>query len=101
MIPEFCYVVECSAGDYESYHTWIAGIFLNFEDAEKLKDEIIEEIEITKNIPPPDDSKYFESLPIEQRSKIYYEWWHKRQQALEFNTAKVKVYPFDKPISSE
>lgn len=101
MIPEICYVVECSAGDYESYHTWIAGIFLNLEDAEKLKNEIIEKIEIIKDISSPYDSEYFESLTIEQRSTIYYEWWHKKQQALEFNTAKVKVYPFNKPISSE
>jgi hypothetical protein len=99
MIPEICYVVECSAGDYESYHTWIAGILLNFEDAEKLKNEIIEKIEIIKNTPYAPE--YFEALTIEQRNRIYYEWWHKKQQALEFNTAKVKVYPFNKSISSE
>ena len=35
-----CYVVECSAGSYDDYHTWIAGIFPDAIDAENLKKEI-------------------------------------------------------------
>ena len=31
-----CYVVECSAGCYDDYHTWIAGVFPDAIDAEKL-----------------------------------------------------------------
>ena len=45
-----CYVVECSAGRYDDYHTWIAGIFPDAIDAEKLKEEITNKIEISQNI---------------------------------------------------
>ena len=90
-----CYVVECSAGRYDDYHTWIAGIFPDAIDAEKLKEEITNKIEISKNIPCPFDEDNLEFLTDEQND-IYYKWWNDNNDANEFNSAKVVEYPFGK-----
>ncbi len=65
-----CYVVECSAGRYDDYHTWIAGIFPDAIDAEKLKEEITNKIEISKNIPCQFNEESMECLTDEQ-NEIY------------------------------
>ena len=90
-----CYVVEYSSGCYDDYHWWIAGIFPDAIDAEKLKEEITNKIEITKNIPCPFDEDNLEFLTDEQ-SDIYYKWWNDNNNANEFNSAKVVEYPFGK-----
>jgi len=90
-----CYVVECSAGCYDDYHTWIAGIFPDAIDAEKLKIEITNRVEISKNIPCPFDEDNLEFLTDEQND-IYYKWWNDNNDANEFNSAKVVEYPFGK-----
>ena len=90
-----CYVVECSAGCYDDYHTWIAGIFPDAIDAEKLKEEITNRIEISKNIPCPFDEDNLEFL-TEEQNDIYYKWWNENNDALEFNSARVVEYPFGK-----
>ena len=90
-----CYVVECSAGCYDDYHTWIAGIFPDAVDAEKLKEEITNKVEISKNIPCPFDEDNLEFLTDEQND-IYYKWWNDNNDANEFNSAKVVEYPFGK-----
>lgn len=91
----FCYVVECSAGSYDDYHTWIAGIFPDAIDAENLKKEIENKNEIVKNIPCPFDEDNLEFLTDEQND-IYYKWWNENNDANEFNSAKVVEYPFGK-----
>ena len=90
-----CYVVECSAGSYDDYHTWISGIFPDAIDAEKLKNEITTKIEITKNIPAPFKEEDLEFLTDEQ-SDVFYKWWNENNDACEFNSAKVVEYPFGK-----
>ena len=90
-----CYVVECSAGCYDDYHTWIAGVFPDAIDAEKLKEEITNKIEISKNIPCPFNEDSLEFLTDEQND-IYYKWWNENNDALEFNSARVVEYPFGK-----
>ena len=90
-----CYVVECSAGSYDDYHTWIAGIFPVAVDAEKLKEEITNKVEISKNIPCPFDEDNLEFLTDEQND-IYDKWWNDNNDANEFNSAKVVEYPFGK-----
>lgn len=97
---ETCYVVECSAGDYKDYRTWIAGIFSNFQDAENLKNEILNQIEITKNSPMPYNIEDYNSYTQEQY-EIFSKWQQKIIAAFDFNGVEVKMYPFDKPISSE
>ena len=88
-----CYVVECSAGSYDDYHTWIAGIFLDAIDAEKLKTEITTKNEIEKNTPAPYTEEQLEFLTDEQSDK-FYKWWNDNNEANEFNSAKVVEYPF-------
>jgi hypothetical protein len=90
----FCYVVECSAGQYDDYHWWIAGIFDNAFDAENLKREIDKNIEIVRNIPEPfaldmDNLTEKEYIAYDKWSGDHYEAW-------EFNSAKVVEYPFGK-----
>jgi hypothetical protein len=92
-----CYVVECSAGSYDDCHSWIAGIYLDAFDAEKLKTEITTEIEIQKNIPCPFDENQLEFLTDEQ-SDTYYKWWDDNNDANEFNSARVIEYPIGKPF---
>lgn len=91
-----CYVVECSAGCYDDYHSWIAGIYLDAFDAEKLKTEITTKIEIQKNIPCPFDENQLEFLTDEQND-VYYKWWNDNNDATEFNSARVVEYPIGKP----
>lgn len=90
-----CYVVECSAGSYDDFHWWIAGIFLDAFDAEKLKKEIETKIEIAKNIPSPFEEDKLEFLTDEQ-SDVYCKWWNDNNDAKEFNIAKVVEYPIGK-----
>lgn len=90
-----CYVVECSAGIYDDYHTWIAGIFLDAIDAEKLKTEITTKNEIEKNTPAPYTEEQLEFLTDEQSDK-FYKWWNDNNEANEFNSAKVVEYPLGK-----
>ena len=90
-----CYVVECSAGSYDDYHTWIAGIFPDAIDAENLKKEIETKNEIVKNIPSPFDESDLEFL-TEEQVDIYYKWWNENNDAQEFNSARVVEYPFGK-----
>lgn len=90
-----CYVVECSAGCYDDYHTWIAGIFPDAIDAEKLKEEITNKIEISKNIPNPFEGQD-EDLFSNEQWEIYNKWWMLKNEADEFNSARVVEYPFGK-----
>jgi len=90
-----CYVVECSAGSYDDYHTWIAGIFPDAIDAENLKNEITAKVEADRNMPCPYTEEEIEFLTDEQSEK-YHNWWFKNNEAEEFNSAKVVEYPFGK-----
>ena len=71
------YAVECTAGryGYEDYDHWIAGIFLNADDAEKKAFEIIAKVEVVKNDPAPDEDS------LEYRL------------AIAFDSARVVEYP--------
>lgn len=89
-----CYVVECSAGQYDDFHWWISGIFDNAFDAENLKREIDKNIEIVRNIPEP-FSLDMENLTEEQYI-AYDKWSGDHYEADDFNSSKVVEYPFGK-----
>lgn len=91
-----CYVVECSSGCYDDYHSWIAGIYLDAFDAEHLKKEITTKIEIEKNTPCPFEENQLEFL-TDKQSDAYYKWWENNNNASEFNSANVVEYPIGKP----
>lgn len=42
------YVVECSSGTWDDYHSWISGIFTNLNEASKIRDEHLEKAESLK-----------------------------------------------------
>ena len=70
---KICYVVECSSVSYEDHCTWITGVFLDAIDAQRLKKKIENEIDVSKNTPPPFEEVGFEYLTEEQYD-IYDKW---------------------------
>lgn len=99
-MEKVCYVVQCSAGSYDDYHTWIAGIYLNALEAEELKLKIIAEIDVVKNIPKPYKEEELKFLTFEQR-EVYYKWCDENNDANEFNSANVIEYPLGKPVKAD
>lgn len=92
-----CYVVECSSGSWDDYRSWIAGIFPNEADAEKLKEEINSKADAARSIPCPFEVDDPDSLSVEDFG-IYYKWWNINNEASEFNSADVKEYPFGEAV---
>ena len=91
-----CYVVECSSGSWDDYHSWIAGIFPNEVDAIKLKEEITIRVDTIKDTAPFDEDK-LESMSVEE-SIAYYEWFDVNEDALNFNSAEAVEYPFGEAV---
>jgi len=89
-----CYVVECSSGQHEDYHWWIAGIFDDACTAEVLKIAIDKTVEITKNIPQPFDINQYLT---DKQWEAYDKWNTENYQSEQFNSSKVVEYPFNKP----
>lgn len=92
-----CYVVECSSGSWDDYRSWIAGIFPNEADAEELKEEINSKADAARSVPCLFEVDDPDTLSIEE-SSVYYEWWNNKDEALEFNSAEVKEYPFGEAV---
>lgn len=90
-MKKLCYVVECSSGQYEDFSWWIAGIFEDPFAAEKLKTEILREIQTIKDIEPPFNIENINNFTEEQYD-IYYNWQLERNKAEEFNEARVVEY---------
>ena len=97
-MKKVCYVVECNSGQYDDYHWWIAGIFEDAFAAEKLKQEILKEIEIIRNTEAPYEFENIEELTDEQYD-IYYKWRQETNQADEFNEATVVEYPLGEKVN--
>lgn len=89
-----CYVVECSAGQYDDYRWWISGIFDNAFDAEELKKQIDKNIDVVRNIPEPFAIDMNDLT--EEEYKLYDKWSGDHYEAEEFNSARVVEYPFGK-----
>lgn len=92
-----CYVVECSSGRCEDHHTWIAGIFPDAIDAEKLKEEIRVKIQISLDKPCPFEEGRIEFLTDEE-FEIYDKWWDEKNNASEFICVTVAEYPFGRAV---
>lgn len=89
-----CYVVSCSSGQYDSFHVWIDGIYLNATDAEKRKKEIEDYYQEILDTPCPlkeEEVGDLNYLSDEQFDK-YNNWDMDRYYAQEFNGAEVKEY---------
>lgn len=91
-MKKVCYVVQCNSGQYDDYRWWIAGIFEEPFAAEKLKQEILKEIEIIRNIEAPYEFECASELTDEQYD-IWYKWSEEQDDAQEFNGATVVEYP--------
>lgn len=97
-MKKVCYVVECNSGQYDDYRWWIAGIFEEPFAAEKLKQEILKEIEIIRNIEAPYEFENIEELTDEQYIK-WSDWNDEYNQAYEFNEANVVEYPLGEKVN--
>ena len=71
---------------------FLAGIFEEPFAAEKLKQDILKEIEILRNIEPPCDTNDWENLSKEQIN-AWDKWSENYYQAQEFNGANVVEDP--------
>ena len=89
-----CYIVQCSAGQYDDHHTWIVGIYDNAFDAESLKKEIEKDIDIIRNTPEPFIMNY--NNATKQELDLYDKLSDEYYKAEEFNSVNVLEYPFGK-----
>ena len=97
-MKKVCYVVECDSGQYDDYRWWIAGIFEDVFAAEKLKQEILKEIEILRNIEEPYSFEDAIELTDEQ-FEVWEKWNNEHYQAEEFNEATVVEYPLGEKVN--
>ncbi len=97
-MKKVCYVVQCNSGQYDDYRWWIAGIFEEPFAAEKLKQEILKEIEILRNIEEPYSFEDAIELTDEQY-EVYFKWRQETYQAEEFNEATVVEYPLGEKVN--
>ena len=68
------YVVECSSGEWDGYHTWIGGIFDTNELAEQCVIDINEEVRIIKENAPPDPDEIYEKKEEELTESEFDAW---------------------------
>ena len=90
----FVYVVECSSGSWDSFHWWIGGIFNEAKDAEELKDKLNAEAKRIKDECPVKGNT--DDMSEEDEDK-YWTYFSTNENAMEWNDAKVKEYPVNKP----
>ena len=90
------YVVECNSGQYDDYRWWIAGIFEEPLAAEKLKQEIIKEIEIIRNTEEPYN---IDEELTEEQYNIWDKWSNENYKAEEFNGVNVVEYPLGEKVN--
>lgn len=84
------FIVVGDSGDYDTYHTWIEGVYDNLEDAENFKKEVEEKAKRIKNNCPV---KY--SLDMsESDEEIYYAYWTKNNNSkwMEFNGISIEAH---------
>ncbi len=93
----FVYLVECSSGIWDSYHWWVGGIFEKQEDAEKYAQKLNDENKRLKELECPIKTPV-EDMTDEEETE-YYRWWNGNNDAMEWNGAKVKQYPVNKPCT--
>jgi len=95
-MKKVCYVVQCNSGQYDDYRWWIAGIFEEPLAAEKLKQEILKEIEIIRNTEEPYN---IDEELTEEQYNIWDKWSNDNYQAEEFNGVIVVEYPLGEKVN--
>ena len=98
MKNKVCYVVQCNSGQYDDYRWWIAGLFEDAFAAEKLKQEILKEIEILRNIEEPYSFEDAIELTDEQ-FEVWEKWSEEQDDAQEFNGVTVVEYPLGERVN--
>lgn len=88
------YVVECSSGSWDGFHWWVGGIFNEQKDAEALKDKLNAEAKRIKDECPVKGDPYEMNEEDEAKWEKYFV---ANETSMEWNEAKVKEYPINKP----
>ena len=88
------YIVECHSGDFDSYTTWIAGVYTTNEAASELSNRLNTEAKVIKDNCPV---KYSDDLSDED-DEIYWNYHVKYQKAMEFGEAEVREIILNKEI---
>jgi len=97
---KFVYLVECSAGCWDSYHWWVGGIFENQEDADNYAHALNIENQRLLEVECPFKEPVEDMDLTEEEDDKYYRWWNDHNDAVEWNGAKVKQYPINNPARS-
>lgn len=86
------YLVECSSGSWDDYHSWVGGIFKTKEAAEMARDILNEKSKEVKDRCPVKTK--FEDMTDEEEN-IY--WKYKiENKEMDWNESVVKDYLLDK-----
>ena len=94
------YVVECSAGSYDSFHWWIGGMSLDKEEAHRMADELEAEVERIKSECPFRGDPYDDDTSPEQEA-AYWEYYSRFSNEMEWGRAEVKEYELGKIIPTK
>lgn len=101
------YIIECSAGSWDSYHTWIGGIYTNEKSAEIAKNKLNLDAKIIRDncpVKPTEDGitdyDILETLSEEDQQK-YWEYFSKHTDEMEWNEATIRKYPLNVLINRE
>ena len=82
------YIVQCSSGMYDDYHTWIDSVWDDASKAEERKEFIIAGNKRAIETPPPYPEEDIEFLSEEQ-SKLYDDWYGEWIAAIDENNPQV------------
>lgn len=82
------YTVQCHSGSFDSYVTWIAGIFDSLEKAEEAKNFLNKRAKDIKENCPVNP---YNDLTDEEEA-IYWEYHRRHEKEMEWTEAEVKEY---------
>ncbi len=89
------YVIICESGHWDSYHTWVGGVF---DDETKAQNECDKMNNYAKQVQDSCPVKKHENDMSDEESEIFNTWWIRNQTYTEWGPAKVVPYTLNKII---
>lgn len=94
---DYIYLLKISTGSWDSFQEWIAAVFLNEFDANKVSETINKKIKEIKDGCP---IKWNDDFSIEEENQ-YYKYFNNNFKLLGFNEAVVERKELYKNLSEE
>lgn len=95
MMNNEVFVIMCESGHWDSYHTWIGGIF---DDSKKAKEECDKLNARAKQIQDSCPIKKREEDMSDEEEVIFNSWWVNNQTYAEWGPAKVVEYTLNEIV---